>query len=150
MRFQTKNITNMEDWPKALLESFKKLHKEIFAEEYSGTELASKKTMLVQLAYGEGDQVLGFKIGYEISPEEFYSWKGAVAVTARNYGIASSLLFAQHDWCKANGYKKISTKTKNEWRNMLILNLRNGYDVVGTEPDEKRGGVKILLAKSLT
>lgn len=139
----------MEDWPKALEESFLNLHREIFGEEYSGGELADKKTILIQLAYTDPDQVVGFKIGYEISPEEFYSWKGAVAVSARNYGIASSLLFAQHDWAKANGYKRISTKTRNEWRNMLILNIRNGFDVVGTEPDGKRGGVKILLSKTL-
>lgn len=148
MRFEAKNITEPEEWPRGLYASFEKLHREIFGVDFDGSRLKDKKVVLIQLAHS-GDDVIGFKIGYESAPREFYSWMGAVALTARNYGVASSLLFAQHDWCKTNGYAKIVTKTKNEWRTMLIMNLRNGFDIIGTEPDSKRGGIKILLAKSL-
>lgn len=151
MRFQTKNITVLDDCPKELYASFKAVFKDIFGEEWSNeheARLASKKTIFLQFAY-EGSEVHGFKFGYEETPEVFYSWLGGVKLSARNYGIASSLMFAQHDWCKANGYKRVATKSLNKFRAMLIMNIRNGFDVTGTEPDPKRGELKILLEKVL-
>ncbi len=53
----------------------------------------------------------------------------------------------QHDWCRTQGYKTIQTKTYNQWRSMLLLNIRSGFTIVGTEPG--RYGLKIVLEKSL-
>lgn len=151
MRFQTKNFHEFKDFPPELLGSFKSLYFDLFSEEWDAKveeRFKGRKRILFQLAYGGDNEVYGFKFGYEDSVEVFYSWLGGVKVTARNYGIASSLMFAQHDWCKANGYKKITTKTLNKFKPMLIMNIRNGFDVVGTEPDAKFG-CKILLEKGL-
>jgi len=41
----------------------------------------------------------------------------------------------------------IRTQTRNTWRNMLILNLRNGFDIVGTFTEQ--GDTTILLEKRL-
>jgi predicted GNAT superfamily acetyltransferase len=94
------------------------------------------------------DKVVGFKIGYEQGKEEFYSWIGGVDSVYRQKGIGSTLMKMQHDWLKERGYQVVTTKTKNKWRNMLILNLRHGFDVIGTYTDEK-GETKILLKKQL-
>jgi predicted GNAT superfamily acetyltransferase len=94
------------------------------------------------------DKVVGFKIGYEQGKEEFYSWIGGVDSAYRQKGIGSTLMKMQHDWLKERGYQVVTTKTKNKWRNMLILNLRHGFDVIGTYTDEK-GETKILLKKQL-
>ena len=49
---------------------------------------------------------------------------------------------------QTQGYEVIQTQTKNKWRNMLILNLRHGFDIVGTYTDSK-GEPKIILKKRL-
>lgn len=45
--------------------------------------------------------------------------------------------------------KKVQTKTKNKWRDMLILNIKNGFDIIGTYTDDS-GEPKIILEKKLT
>ena len=54
----------------------------------------------------------------------------------------------QHAWCREQGYSVVSTRTKNKWRNMLILNLRYGFDIIGTYTDDQ-GEPKIILTKTL-
>ncbi len=52
----------------------------------------------------------------------------------------------QHQWIKENGYSYVQTKTMNKWRSMLILNIKNGFDVIDTYID-KKGLQKIVLEK---
>ncbi|MBO1582269.1 MULTISPECIES: hypothetical protein [Bacillus] len=54
----------------------------------------------------------------------------------------------QHQFLREKGYRIIQTKTKNKWRNMLILNIKSGFDIIGTYTDEK-GEPKIILQKNL-
>lgn len=54
----------------------------------------------------------------------------------------------QHQYLKETGYKVVQTKTMNRWRNMLILNIKNGFDVIDTYTDDK-GLHKIRLEKRL-
>jgi GNAT superfamily N-acetyltransferase len=105
------------------------------------------KNLQAWLAYS-GDQVIGYKVGYELKPGKYYSWIGGVHPNFRNEGIAGVLMMQQHEWCKLNGYQTIQTKTKNKWKSMLILNLKNGFDVIGTYTDSK-GEPKIILEKNL-
>ncbi|WP_274519618.1 hypothetical protein [Caenibacillus caldisaponilyticus] len=42
----------------------------------------------------------------------------------------------------------MTTQTKNKWRAMLLLNLRHGFDIIGTFTDEK-GEPKFILQKRL-
>ncbi|HEX4923335.1 MAG TPA: GNAT family N-acetyltransferase, partial [Bdellovibrionales bacterium] len=84
----------------------------------------------------------------ENDPWEFYSWLGGVLPEYRGLGVASALMRAQHEWCAQNGYARILTKTQNRWREMLLLNIRHGFDVIGTY-QSSRHGLKILLEKKL-
>ncbi|MBK7842714.1 MAG: GNAT family N-acetyltransferase [Bdellovibrionales bacterium] len=95
------------------------------------------------------DQAVGFKLGYEQDSHEFYSWIGGVVPDFRGIGIASDLMKSQHDWCRKMGYKKVQTKTQNRFREMLILNLKHGFEVVGCH-ESNEGGLKIVLEKELT
>lgn len=106
-----------------------------------------QKKFHLLIAYVD-DQPVGFKIGYERSQSEFYSWLGAVLPEFRGLGIASDLMQAQHDWCRVQGYKKILTKTQNRFQAMLILNIKNGFEIVSTDPTDI-DGLKILLEKKL-
>ncbi|WP_077920047.1 GNAT family N-acetyltransferase [Spirosoma sp. 209] len=93
------------------------------------------------------EQVVGCKLGYERKPGHFYSWLGCVDPTRRGQGIASELMRRQHDWCRDQGYHTIRTQTYNQWREMLILNLRFGFAITGTLQGPH--GLTIVLEKSL-
>lgn len=95
------------------------------------------------------NQAVGFKLGYELDKQEFYSWLGGVLPEFRGLGIASELMCAQHNWCRSQGYQKIQTKTQNRFREMFILNLKKGFEVIGCH-DSDEGGFKIILEKRLT
>jgi GNAT superfamily N-acetyltransferase len=95
-------------------------------------------------------QAVGFKLGYELDSEEFYSWLGGVDPEYRKFGIASLLMEEQHKWAKDNSYKFVQTKTKNKFRDMLRLNIKHGFDVVGCHASSVDKDLKIVLRKKLT
>ena len=96
----------------------------------------------------QNQRVIGYKMGYRRKAGHFYSWLGCVADDFRGQGIASELMQLQHTWCRNNGYHRVRTMTFNRWRNMLILNLKHGFNVVGLLAD-KAGEPKIVLEKVL-
>ena len=110
--------------------------------------LSNKEDILLQLAVNESDTPIGFKIGYRENAGIFYSWLGGVLPEYRQRGISSQLMQAQHEWCAQHGYRIVRTKTCNQWRNMLLLNIRSGFDIVDTYkgPD---GIIRIVLEKQL-
>ena len=131
-------------------EIIKSLAVEIFGsfdEEGFDNKLKNKTRFQLLTAIVEGRPV-GFKLGYQIDKEIFYSWLGGVLPEVRALGIAQLLMCTQHEWCKSHGFKKVQTKTKNKWRSMIILNLKNGFEIVGTYTDDK-GEPKLVLEKTL-
>lgn len=110
-------------------------------------ELRAHSVFHVAVAIHE-QQVVGFKVGYQDRMSRFYSWLGGVDPDFRRRGIASALMQAQHTWCQERGYRLIRTQTKNTWREMLLLNIQSGFDVIGTYTDED-GQPKIILEKRL-
>jgi GNAT superfamily N-acetyltransferase len=102
---------------------------------------------MLQLALSEG-AVIGYKLGYRRNREVFYSWLGGVLPDQRRRGIARELLDRQHAWCRSQGYRRVRTDTTNAFREMLLLNLRAGFDVIGTFHDAERG-LTIMLERAL-
>ncbi|MFW7524771.1 GNAT family N-acetyltransferase [Vibrio ostreicida] len=84
------------------------------------------KDGLIQIAEESG-HLLGFKIGYQLDTQTFYSWFGGVSSTARNRGIAQSLLDRQEHWVSQQGYQHIRVKSRNQFPAMLRMLIRNGY-----------------------
>lgn len=133
-----------------ILTGILRLHERVFGEGQSErvrTEAAGKQRLLTIVAMSDG-QVVGYKIGYERKPEHFCSWIGAVAQEFRKRGIGTELMRLQHQWCRVRGYRAIRTTTKNKWRDMIVLNLRSGFDIIGAYTDEK-GEPKLILEKRL-
>ncbi len=97
----------------------------------------------------ESNEVIGFKIGYEDRPGRFYSWLGGVHPGREGEGIARALMDAQHAWAKTNGYRVVRTHTSNQYRRMLQLNIRYGFDVIGTVHPRLGGAMRIVLEKDL-
>ncbi|PFJ15105.1 GNAT family N-acetyltransferase [Bacillus cereus] len=109
--------------------------------------MKTKPEILINIAMNKA-QVVGYKIGYELNEHKFCSWLDGVHTEFRGHGIASELMKQQHAFLKEKGYRIVQTKTKNKWRNMLILNIKNGFNVIGTYTDDK-GEPKIILEKNL-
>jgi ribosomal protein S18 acetylase RimI-like enzyme len=124
------------------------LHAAIFGEtDQLEKKMADKPKLLVASAIYQ-DQVIGYKVGYEMQENKFYSWLGGVDAKYRGKGIASRLMEMQHEYIKEKGYSVARTKTMNKWRDMLILNIKHGFDILETYMDEK-GRHKIILEKKL-
>lgn len=133
-----------------VLEAISDLYGEIFGntlDEERRNKLMQATNVQVWLAWYQG-KTIAFKIGYERSETVYYSWLGGVIPAFRSGGIATELMRRQHQWAREYGYSQVETRTLNQWRNMLIINLKNGFDVVNTHTDE-RGQLKITLRKTL-
>ena len=126
------------------------LVKSIFGKwdrEYFFSRVNAHSRFHLGLARIDG-KIVGFKLGYAQDAQTFYSWLGAVAPEHRRVGIASQLMAAQEAWCRKNGFQYLQTKTKNRFREMLLLNIKSGFHIVGLIESEQRG-TKIILEKML-
>ncbi len=110
--------------------------------------MTNARDLLVLITQTEDGTPTGFKIGYRQDPTTWYSWLGGVLPEFRGQGIAAALMQHQHNWAKNHGYRRIQTKTMNRWRSMLILNLKFGFDVIGTYLAVD-GTLRIILEKRL-
>lgn len=131
-----------------LLDSIVKLHTEIFGAADNLIDKMENKSQLLVITAMSGEKVIGYKIGYALDDTKFYSWLGGVDTDFREFGIGSTLMEKQHQYLREKGYSVVQTKTMNKWRSMLILNIKNGFDVMNTYKDEK-GLHKIILEKNL-
>ncbi len=132
-----------------IIEGILELHETVFGDSKTLVEkIKSKPKFLINVALDQST-VIGYKIGYELDSQKYYSWYGAVHEEYRGKGIASRLLEQQHRFLVESGYRIVQTKTRNKWRGMLILNIKNGFDVLETFTDDE-GIHRIILEKKLT
>ncbi|MBC7421516.1 MAG: GNAT family N-acetyltransferase [Bdellovibrio sp.] len=110
-------------------------------------KIADKKNFMCLLAY-EDEKSVAMKLGYAISDTKFYSWLGAVRPEYQDLGLASELMRQQHEWCKQQKFERIEARSRNQFTNMISLNLANGFKITGTIPDQ--GDLKIVFEKDLT
>ncbi len=82
----------------------------------------------------EGEQCLGFKVGYADDAGYFYSWLGGVLPAARKRGVARLLIQAQEAWVRDQGFNEIRVKSRNRFRHMLMFLLSERYEVLAVEP----------------
>ncbi|WP_394129202.1 GNAT family N-acetyltransferase [Shewanella maritima] len=104
---------------------------------------------LVLIAYVEGE-LAGFKIGYQKSPEQFYSWLGGVHPDFRQLGLAASMLEYQEKWAAKQGYQSIAVKTRNKFNAMLNMLVSRHYHIIGmAESSQNVAMHKLHLEKQL-
>lgn len=103
---------------------------------------------LVLMAYST-DQAVGYKLGYAINEQEFYSWLGGVIPSARKQGVANKLRQAQERWAQKKGYQSISVKSMNQYPAMLQMLISNGYQISGYENNGDLALNKICFVKPL-
>ncbi|GGD25568.1 N-acetyltransferase [Franconibacter daqui] len=96
-----------------------------------------------------GEKPAGFKLGYALDKDNFYSWLGGVLPEYRRDGVAQALLEAQENWAKEKGYKSISVKTRNSFPAMLMMLVKNGYQVIELEKKGEVVDYRLVLRKEL-
>ncbi|WP_019376624.1 GNAT family N-acetyltransferase [Virgibacillus halodenitrificans] len=142
-------LLNIDGFPNAeLLNKVLNLHDSIFKDAATLISKAENKSKVIFNLALEDEEIIGYKIGYELEPNVFYSWLGGVDESHRNKGVASKLMDQQHLYLIEKGYEIVQTKTKNKWRGMLVLNIKSGFDVIGIYTDNE-GEPKIILEKRL-
>ncbi|MFA0219405.1 GNAT family N-acetyltransferase [Vibrio splendidus] len=112
------------------------------------SERLSGKTSLILVAE-EAGVLLGFKIGYELDENTFYSWFGGVLPIARNKGVAQAQLDIQEQWVKQQGYQQLKVKSRNLFPAMLRLLLKNGYLIEKLEEKEDINAHRIHFLKQI-
>lgn len=142
-------IETATEMSKQLAQEIGAIAEEVFAEPAPDffARLRGRMATLILIARIDGKAV-GFKVGYEEDPDCFYSWLGGVRGEFRGLGIARTLMLKQHEWCLAKGYRKVRTKTLNRFREMLLLNIKAGFNIIGLHESDD-GGSKIILEKKL-
>ena len=103
---------------------------------------------LILIARVDGEYA-GYKLGYELSPQTFYSWLGAVVPQFRRRGVAKALLCYQESWVAESGYSAIEVKSMNRFPAMLQLLIANEYRIRGYQDVMEKGAGKILFYKEL-
>ncbi|MEZ9859084.1 GNAT family N-acetyltransferase [Vibrio splendidus] len=122
-----------------------------FARKESVASLSERlagKTSLILVAE-EAGVLLGFKIGYELDENTFYSWFGGVLPIARNKGVAQAQLDIQEQWVKQQGYQQLKVKSHNLFPAMLRLLLKNGYLIEKLEEKEDINAHRIHFLKQI-
>jgi predicted GNAT superfamily acetyltransferase len=92
--------------------------------------------------------LVGFKIGYRYNETTFYSWVGGVLLSYRQKGIAKHLAKLQEENVTTKRYSKMRTKSMNRFKPMMILNLKNGFNIVQVYTNDI-GQTKVVFEKEL-
>lgn len=135
---------------KHVLDALLHLYGKLFEDakfEFFVDRVHNKEGLVIVLCYYQ-NTLVGFKLGYRYGEDTLYSWVGGVLPHFRKQGIAQMLLEHQHVYAKEKGYKKVRTKSMNRFKPMMILNLKNGFNIVKIYTNDS-GQTKIIFEKSL-
>jgi GNAT superfamily N-acetyltransferase len=144
----------------ASLDTLAALDRDIFPEPFSREqierELRWRSGLCILFAVrasaggpGASPIVCGYKVGYEMTAQIFFSYLGGVRAEFRGQGIASQLMAEQHRIARELGYSIVRTHTHNEFRSMLLLNIKSGFDVTGVNYKSGARTLSIILEKVL-
>ncbi len=117
------------------------------AEALWRDDLLAQKNLVLLRADIE-NQLVGFQIGRAENSNIFVTLLGAVRPDFQGLGIAHDMMHAEQVWCRAQGYKKISTKILSRMKAVLSLALQASFDIIGTDKNPEVG-LQILLEKAL-
>lgn len=109
--------------------------------------LKSKEQLCSAIAF-QDEKPVGFKIGYRYNETTFYSWVGGILPEFRQKGFAKKLAQRQEQWAKANQFLKLRTKSMNRYKPMMILNLKNGFNIISVYTNDS-DQTKVVFEKNL-
>mgnify|MGYP006288121221 CR=1 FL=1 len=111
------------------IETIRALNVAIFEEERI-INTFDRDGVLIFLAVVD-EEPAGFKLGYELSADKFYSAKGGVLPEYRRQGIARALLHEMLTAVRDRGYTRFLYDTfPNKHPGMTVMGLEEGFEVV--------------------
>lgn len=108
-----------------------------------------QNTKFLALVATVKQELVGFKLGYDLDREIFYSWFGGVLPNFRKYGVAKLLAQHQESWAKNQDFKKVRVKTRNSFTPMLLFTIKSGFHIIDLEERAEIAENRILLEKEL-
>ena len=141
----------IEDFPNSIeFNQLEKLYTAIFRDAQLDffKQRFQEKENICSIIVFDSKNPIGFKIGYKYNDITFYSWVGGVLPEYRKRGIAKKLVTLQEQWAKENSFLKLRTKSMNRFKPMMILNLKNGLDIVSVYTNSTNQ-TKIVFEKEL-
>lgn len=128
------------------------LYNEIFrpAADVAYLQLRLKHRHNVLTLVAELDErPVGFSCGYELRPSTYYTWLYGVIPDARRLGVASQLMAAEHAWARDHGYEMARFECYNDHRPILLLAIKNGFNIAGIRWDAQTSNNHVIFEKSL-
>lgn len=116
---------------------FRELTKRIFGAAADESWLDSLKWRLermpdVSVFVAEADsRWTGFKAGYAIAQDRYYSWLGGVDPDFRKQGVAKELMSQQHIWLRGSRFRLLETHVEQDNDAMIQPNLKSGLNITG-------------------
>ncbi len=111
------------------IEVIRELNVAIFDEERIINTFDRDGVLIFLAVVDEGP--VGFKLGYELNADKFYSAKGGVLPEYRRQGIAQALLHEMLSAVQARGYTRFLYDTfPNKHPGMTVMGLKEGFEVV--------------------
>lgn len=94
---------------------------------------------------------IGFKVGYGIDSQRFYSAKGGVLKKFRRKGVASQLLLKMEVLASSLHYELFEYDTYPEKDlGMYLLGKKNGFVEIEKDWNQKMKAIRVRLQKKLT
>ncbi|MFC1550429.1 GNAT family N-acetyltransferase [Candidatus Neomarinimicrobiota bacterium] len=144
-------FTIKEDSPNEAYEISLKIPE--FSDPYKIDEYQQRlnhRDHLVLLAFDNSERkAVGFKVGYELTSDIFYSWMGGVLPKYRRHGIAESLANYQEDWARKRHYKIIQMKTREKHKAMIAFSLRRGFIIKSRINNQFPAETRLIMEKLL-
>ena len=138
----------IESVDSSALEVIKPLNKKLFGEERIINDF-NRKDLILLVAYA-GNITVGFKIGYGLTRNVYYSAKSGTLTGFRRKGIATKLLNRMMLDTKKMGYKKLIYDTfPNKFPGMMSLGLKEGFRPVSIKWNETYGDYLVRMEREL-
>ena len=112
------------------LDTIQNLNRAIFGEDHIINSFDHTDLLMLLAVAESSDEPVGFKLGYRLSPDVFYSAKGGVRSAWRRRGVARLLLHDLMGRAKRHGYDRFAYDTfPNKHPGMTVLGLDEGFRV---------------------
>jgi GNAT superfamily N-acetyltransferase len=106
------------------------LNRTIFGEDHIINSFDHEDLILLLAVARESGDPVGFKVGYRLSAETYYSAKGGVHPGWRRRGIARLLLHELMERAARRGYDRFAYDTfPNKHPGMTVMGLDEGFEV---------------------
>ena len=123
-------------------------NKNYFLEKKFKKKLEGKDALIL-VAYSKNEPV-GYIVLYDKGEKNLYAWMGGVLPNYRKKGAWKGLMKEAEKIALEKGYKRISAKSKNKFKPMLIYLLKNGYSIVDFSKATKDKENEIFFEKILS